>query len=34
VATFSIILTIPVLILTLFLQRWIRSGYLSGAVKG
>lgn len=34
VATFSIILTIPVLLLTLFLQRWIRSGYLSGAVKG
>ncbi|HEY8445640.1 MAG TPA: carbohydrate ABC transporter permease [Thermomicrobiales bacterium] len=34
VATFSIILTIPVILLTLFLQRWIRSGYLSGAVKG
>jgi trehalose transport system permease protein len=34
VATFSIILTVPVLLLTLFLQRWIRSGYLSGAVKG
>lgn len=34
VATFSIILTIPVLLLTLFLQRWIRSGYLAGAVKG
>lgn len=34
VATFSIILTIPVIVLTLFLQRWIRSGYLSGAVKG
>jgi trehalose transport system permease protein len=34
VATFSVIMTIPVIILTLFLQRWIRSGYLSGAVKG
>ena len=32
VATFSIILTVPVILLTLFLQRWIRSGYLSGAV--
>jgi trehalose transport system permease protein len=34
VATFSVILTIPVFILTLFLQRYIRTGYLSGAVKG
>ncbi|MGN6486055.1 MAG: carbohydrate ABC transporter permease [Thermomicrobiales bacterium] len=34
VATFSIIMTIPVILITLFLQRWIRSGYLSGAVKG
>jgi trehalose transport system permease protein len=34
VATFAVILTIPVILLTLFLQRWIRSGYLSGAVKG
>jgi len=34
VATFSVILTIPVVIITLFLQRWIKSGYLSGAVKG
>lgn len=34
VATFSVIMTIPVILLTLFLQRWIRSGYLSGAVKG
>jgi trehalose transport system permease protein len=34
VATVSIILTIPVILLTLFLQRWIRTGYLSGAVKG
>jgi trehalose transport system permease protein len=34
VATFSIILTIPVILLTLILQRWIRSGYMTGAVKG
>ncbi|HET8523637.1 MAG TPA: carbohydrate ABC transporter permease [Thermomicrobiales bacterium] len=34
VATFSVILTIPVIILTFTLQRWIRPDYLSGAVKG
>lgn len=34
VATFSVLITIPVFIITLFLQRWIRTGYLSGAVKG
>jgi trehalose transport system permease protein len=34
VATFSIILTIPVILLTMVLQHWIRTGYLSGAVKG
>lgn len=34
VATYSMIMTIPVVIITLFMQRWIRSGYLSGAVKG
>jgi trehalose transport system permease protein len=34
VATFSVMMTIPVVIITLFLQRWIKSGYLSGAVKG
>lgn len=34
VATFSIMMTVPVFVITLFLQRWIRSGYLSGAVKG
>ncbi|MGH2561023.1 MAG: carbohydrate ABC transporter permease [Thermomicrobiales bacterium] len=33
-ATISVIMTIPVAILTLGLQRWIRTGYLSGAVKG
>lgn len=34
VATFSILLTIPVFFITLFLQQYIRTGYLSGAVKG
>ncbi len=34
VATFSVILTIPVLLLTLGLQRYVRAGTLSGAVKG
>lgn len=34
VATFSVMMTIPVAIITLFLQRYIRSGYLSGSVKG
>ena len=34
VATFSVLLTIPVFFITLFLQRYIRTGYLSGAVKG
>lgn len=34
VATFSVLITIPVFIITLFLQRYIRTGYLSGAVKG
>ena len=34
VATFSVMMTIPVAIITLFLQRHIRSGYLSGSVKG
>lgn len=34
VATFSVMMTIPVAIITIFLQRYIRSGYLSGSVKG
>jgi trehalose transport system permease protein len=34
VATFSIILAAPVVLITLFMQRWIQSGYLAGAVKG
>jgi trehalose transport system permease protein len=34
VATFSILMTIPVFFITLFLQRYIQSGTLTGAVKG
>ena len=34
VATFSVMMTIPVAIITLFLQRHIRSGALAGSVKG
>lgn len=34
VATFSVMMTVPVFIITLFLQRYIKSGTLSGAVKG
>jgi trehalose transport system permease protein len=34
VATFSVLMTIPVFIITLFLQRYIQSGTLTGAVKG
>lgn len=33
-ATFAVLLTIPVMIVTLFLQRYVESGTLSGAVKG
>jgi len=33
-ATYAVIITIPVLILTFALQRYIRPEYLSGAVKG
>lgn len=33
-AAYSTILTIPVLIITFALQRYIRSDYLGGAIKG
>lgn len=33
-AAYSAILTLPVLVVTFFLQRYLRTGYLSGAVKG
>ena len=33
-ATFAVLLTIPVMIVTLFLQRYVEAGTLSGAVKG
>ncbi len=34
VATFAVTLTVPVLVLTLLLQRYVRAGILSGAIKG
>ena len=33
-AAYAAILAIPVIIITFFLQRYLKSGYLSGAVKG
>lgn len=33
-AAYSGLLTVPVLLVTLWLQRYLRTGYLSGAVKG
>ncbi|MCF6092788.1 carbohydrate ABC transporter permease [Microaerobacter geothermalis] len=33
-AAYSTILTIPVILITFILQRYLKSGYLSGAVKG
>ncbi|WP_202080279.1 carbohydrate ABC transporter permease [Caldalkalibacillus salinus] len=33
-AAYSMILTIPVIIVTFFLQRYMKSGFLSGSVKG
>jgi trehalose transport system permease protein len=33
-ATFAVLLTIPVMIVTLALQRYVKSGTLSGAIKG
>ncbi|TYP51322.1 carbohydrate ABC transporter permease [Thermosediminibacter litoriperuensis] len=33
-ATYATILTIPVMVVTFFLQRYMKGGYLSGAVKG
>ena len=33
-ATFAVLLTIPVMLVTLALQRYIQSGTLSGAIKG
>lgn len=33
-ATYSTILTVPVFLITYYLQRYLRSGYLAGAVKG
>jgi len=33
-ATFAVLLTIPVMLVTLVLQRYVESGTLSGAIKG
>ena len=33
-ATFAVLLTIPVMLVTLALQRYVESGTLSGAIKG
>jgi len=34
VATWATIVTIPVVIVTYLMQRWLRADYLAGAVKG
>lgn len=34
IATYATLVTIPVLFITYFLQRWLKAGYLAGAIKG
>jgi trehalose transport system permease protein len=34
IATYATLITVPVVIVTYFMQRWIRADYLAGAVKG
>jgi trehalose transport system permease protein len=34
IATYATLVTIPVIFVTYFLQRWLRAGYLAGAIKG
>jgi trehalose transport system permease protein len=34
IATYATLITIPVVIVTYFLQRWMRADYLAGAIKG
>jgi trehalose transport system permease protein len=34
IATYATLVTIPVLFVTYFLQRWLKAGYLAGAIKG
>jgi trehalose transport system permease protein len=34
IATYATLVTIPVVFVTYFLQRWLRAGYLAGAIKG
>jgi trehalose transport system permease protein len=33
-AAYSVLLTLPVIVITYFLQKYLRSGYLAGSVKG
>jgi trehalose transport system permease protein len=34
IATYATLITLPVVIITYLMQRWIRADYLAGAVKG
>jgi trehalose transport system permease protein len=34
IATYATLVTVPVIIVTYFLQRWLKAGYLAGAIKG
>jgi len=34
IATYATLVTIPVVFITYFLQRWLKAGYLAGAIKG
>jgi trehalose transport system permease protein len=34
IATYATLVTIPVVIVTYFMQRWLKAGYLAGAIKG
>jgi trehalose transport system permease protein len=34
IATYATLVTIPVVFVTYFLQRWLKAGYLAGAIKG
>lgn len=34
IATYATLVTVPVILVTYFLQRWLKAGYLAGAIKG
>jgi trehalose transport system permease protein len=34
IATYATVITVPVVIVTYFMQRWIKADYLAGSVKG